>query len=67
MKESSVYSISNSLPNDKFSNRSKLKAFANDKINVKGRKHCGKGKNTDCQQFSCFPTMLSTEIFLKVI
>ena len=41
----------NSLPNDKIYDRSKLKAFADDNINVekkieigvgKGRKHCGK-------------------------
>ena len=55
--------IFKSLPNDKILNWSKLKAFADDKINVtknsicygKGRKHCLKGGNAGYPQFLLFP------------
>ena len=54
----------NPLPNKQFSDWSKLKAFADDKINVteklkfdleiKGRKHCGKRRNAGYQHFILF-------------
>ena len=59
----------NPLPNKKFSDWSKLKAFADDKINVteklkfdleiKGRKHCGKRRKYRLPAFYPFPTMFS--------
>ena len=53
----------NSLPNDKFFDWFKLKAYADDnkwasKIEIcfgKGRKHCGKGENACYQHFLLFP------------
>ena len=56
----------NSLPNDKILDRSKLKQFADDKINVtkieicfeKCRK-CGKRRKCWLPAFSPFPTMFS--------
>ena len=54
----------NSLPNDKFSDWSKLKAFADDKINVieklkfvlnKVENLVGRGKNPGYQDFLLFP------------
>ena len=58
-----------SLPNVKSLNGSKVKSFADNKINVneklkcwfeKGRKHCGKGENAGYQ---CF--LLFLQCFLK--
>ena len=60
----------NSLPNDIFLDRSKLKACADDKINmnkkiencfVKGRKHCGKRRKCWKPAFSPFPTIFSKD------
>ena len=60
----------NSLPNNKFLDWSKLKAFADNKIKMtektkisfgKGRKHCG------LPAFSPFPTMFSKGFFYKVV
>ena len=47
----------NPLPNDNFLDWSKLEAFANDKINVNDRKHCGKKGKCWLPAFSLFPTM----------
>ena len=56
----------NSLPNDKNLDLTKLKAFADDKINVtqticfgKGIKHCWKRRKCCLPAFSPFPTMFS--------
>ena len=66
----------NSLPIDKFSGWSKLKAFADNKINVTeklkfilGRVQniVGKGENDGYQHFQLFPTMFSKGFFFKVV
>ena len=66
----------NSLPNDKILDQSKLKAFADDKINVKkkneicsgkGRKYCGKRRKCWLPAFSPFPTMFSKGLFPRVV
>ena len=62
----------NALPNDKILDWSKLKAFADNKINVnkknkiwfmKGRKHCGKRRKCWLPAFSPFSTMFSKGFF----
>ena len=55
----------NSLPNDKFSYWSKLKAFADDKINVTGigRKLCGQRRKCWFPAFSPFATIFSKGFF----
>ena len=64
LRPSYLVMLVNSLPNDKFLNRSKLKAFADDKINVTeilkfvlGRveNNAGKGENAGYQHFLLFP------------
>ena len=66
----------NSLPNDKCLDRSKLKAFADDKLIVAeklkfvlGRVEniVGKGENAGLQPFSPFPTVFSKAFFFRVI
>ena len=66
----------NSLPNDKILDWSKLKAFADEKINVTeklkfvlGRVESivGKGENAGFQHFLLFPQMFSKGLFLRVI
>ena len=66
----------NSLPNDKFLNWSKIKAFADDQSNVdekieisfgKGRKHCGKRMKCWLSAFYPFPTMVSNGFYFKVV
>ena len=68
----------NSLPNDKFSDWSKLKGFADDKINVteklkfvlgKIENIVGKGENAGYQHFLLFPRCFqkaSCSMLLKV-
>ena len=62
----------NPLPDGKFLDSSKFKAFADDKINVtkkikisleKGRKHGGKRRKCWSPAFSPFPTMFSKALF----
>ena len=64
----------NSLTNDKFLDRSKLKAFADDKLNLaekieicfgKGRKHCGKRRKCWLPAFSPFPTVFSEGFYFR--
>ena len=64
----------NSLPNDKFVDWSKLKAFADDKINVSEKlkfvvgwveKHCGKRRKCWLPAFYPFPTMFLKDFFFK--
>ena len=71
-----MFSNINSLPNDKFFDWSKLKVFADDKLNVaekveicfaKGSKHCGKRRKCWCPAFSPLPTMFSNSFFLRVV
>ena len=69
----------NSLPNDKFLDRSKLKSFADDKINmieklkfVLGRVEniVGKGENAVYQHFLLFPQCFQKDTYtglLKVV
>ena len=66
----------NPLPNDKILDWSKLKAFADDKINVSenlkfvlGRVEniVGKGENDGYQHFLFFPTMFSKRFFPRVV
>ena len=66
----------NSLPNDKISEDSKLKASADKEINVteklkdffwKGRNQCGKRRKCWLPAFSPFPTMFSKGLFFKVV
>ena len=68
--------IFNSLPNDSILDQSKLKAFAEDNINVNkklkfdsGRveKRCEKERKRWLPAFSPFLTVSSTELFLKVV
>ena len=65
--------ILNPLPRDKILDWSRLKAFADDKINLneknqtlfgKGRKHCGKRKKCCLPAFSPFTTMFSKAFFI---
>ena len=68
-------SFLNSLPNDKILDQSKLKAFADDKIDCwnddlylwYGRKHCGKRRKCWLPAFSPFPTVFSKAFFLRVV
>ena len=52
--------------------KSKLKAFSDNKINItekldrKGRKHCGKRRKCRFPAFSLFPTMFSKDYILRV-
>ena len=64
------------LPNDKILDWSKLKAFTDDKINVKKKmkcilrwveKNCGKRRKCWFPAFSPFPTMFSKGFYLRVI
>ena len=66
----------NSLPNDKFFDWSKFKAFADDILNVtiliisiflSGRKHCGKRRKCWLPAFAHFPTMFSKAFFIRVV
>ena len=66
----------NSLPNDKFLDWSKLKAFSRlqNKCNSKtkvlfvmGRKHCGKRRKCWSPAFSPFPAMFSKGFFCRVV
>ena len=66
----------NSLPNDKISHLSKLKAFADYKINVNKKFKFGfgrvenivrKGENAGYQHFLLFPTMFSKALCFRVI
>ena len=59
----------NSLPNDKFLDWPKLKAFADDKINVTWEQKLvenivGKGENTGYQHFLLFPQCFQNVSFL---
>ena len=65
-----TYWILNTFPNDKISDWSKLKAFADDKINVTEKSEfvlegveniVGKGENGGYQHFLVFPTMFSKD------
>ena len=66
-----------SLLNNKMLDQSKLKAFADNKIRVtgkkieiylgKGRKHCGKRRKCCLPAFSPFPTMFSKGFFYRVV
>ena len=64
------------LPNNKILDHSKLKAFADDKINVTAKQKfvlgrveniVGEGKNAGYQHFSPFPTMISKGFYFKVV
>ena len=65
----------NFLPNDKVSDWSKLKAFADGKSNVtkieicfgKGKKHCRKRRKCWLRAFSPFATMFSKDFLYRVI
>ena len=65
-----------SFPNDKFSDLSKLKAFADDKINVREKLKfvlgsmeniVGKGENAGYQHFLLFTQCFQKGFFLKVV
>ena len=64
----SLYSF-NSLPNDKFLDWSKLKALADDKINVtkKLKFILGRVENIRLPAFSPFPIMFSKDLFVRVV
>ena len=64
----------NSLANDKIFDRSKLKAFADDKISLteklkyvswERRKHCGKRRKCWLPALSPFPTMFSKRLLIQ--
>ena len=65
----------NSLPNDKLLDRSELKAFADNKMNVTKteilsgivREHCGKRRKCWLPAFSPFPTMFSKGFIFRVV
>ena len=68
--------FSNSLPNNKFLDWSKLKAFADNKINVTEKLKLalgqeenivGKGENAGYQHFLLFPQMFSKAFIFKVV
>ena len=64
-----------SLQNKKSLDWSKLKAFAEDKINEtkieirfgKGKKHCGKRRKCWLPAFSTFPTMFLNGFYFRVV
>ena len=65
-----------SLPNDKLLEKSKLKAFADDKLKMikiarfvldKIENIMGKEENADYQHFLFFPTMFSKDFFFSVV
>ena len=58
------YGLFNSLPNYKIFDRSKLKAFADDKINVTEKSKFVFGR---VPAFSPFPVMFSKDFFLRVV
>ena len=67
------YTLINPLPNETILDWSKLKAFADDKCNLKagipsgiGRKYCKQRRKYWFPTFSPFPTMFSKTFFLKV-
>ena len=69
-------SCTNPLSNDKFLDWSKLKAFAEYKINVIEKQKSfwelvenivGKEENAGLPAFSSFPTMFSKSFFLRVV
>ena len=66
----------NALPNDKILDWSKLKAFADDKINVTKKSKfvvarveniVEKGENAGNQHFLLFPQMFSKDFFFNVV
>ena len=66
----------NSLPNNKIFDRTKLKAFADDRKNVAGKMKfvlgmikniVGKGEKCWLPAFSPFPTMFSKGFFFRVV
>ena len=65
----------NSLPNDKILDWSKLKAFADNKMNLteklswfgKCRKHCGKRRKCQLPAFTPFPTKFSKAFSFRVV
>ena len=68
-----VWELVNSLPNDKILDVTKLKTFADDKINAaqmmistfdRVKKHCGKRRKCWLLAFSSFPIMFSKGFFL---
>ena len=72
----SVESLFNSLPNGKFFDWSKFKAYADDKINANltteiffgmARRHCGKRRKLWFPAFSLFPAMFSKAFFPGVV
>ena len=74
-----IYSVSiegvNSLPNDKILDLTKLKAFADDKLNVtkmtvflfNREENCGKRRKCWLPEFSLFPTVFSKAFFPRVV
>ena len=69
-----VWEWVNSLPTNKILDFTKLKAFADDKLNIarmmispydKSRKLCGKRRKCWLPAFSPFPTVFSKAFFLK--
>ena len=66
----------NSLPKDRFLDLSKLKAFANDEINVdskfefvlgRGENNLGKGENAGYKHFLLFPKCFQKVSFSRVV
>ena len=76
-KTEKILALNTSLPNDKISDWSILKAFADEKnkcdeklkfVLVNGRKHSGKRKKEWLPPaFSPFPTMFSKGFFVRVV
>ena len=70
-----MVTLINSLPNNKFLDCSKLKALADDKINVNENlklvlgkvENCGKRRKCWLSAFSTFPSMFSKGFFYKVV
>ena len=62
-----IISAFNSLPNDKILNWLNLKAFADNKINGKGRKHYGKRRIRWLPAFSPFPIIFSKGFLYRVV
>ena len=68
--------VFNSLPNEKILDVTKLKAFADNKLNVarmiisllvRVQNTVGKGENAGLPAFSPLPTVFSTALFFRVV
>ena len=69
-----MHSLFNSLPNTKFLDMTKLKAFADNKLNLANMislfdrvENTGKRQKCWLQAFSALPTVFSKDLFFRVV